>query len=76
MFMVCLFSFSFLNSYAMNVFVSIDLMVVFTKKTSIYICFFLTKSNYMETYRMKCTSSCHSSPNHILIFRDQSWFCE
>ena len=40
MFMVCLFSFSFLNSYAMNVFVSIDLTVAFTKKTSIYICFF------------------------------------
>ena len=25
-------------------------------------------------YRTKCTSSCHSSPNHILISRDQSWF--
>ena len=74
MFMVCLFSFSFLNSYAMNVSVPVDPKIVFTKKTSICICFFFKKSNYMEMYRTKCTSSCHSSPNHILISRDQSWF--
>lgn len=40
MFMVSLFSFSFLNSYAMNVFVSVDLKVVFNQKDEhMYLCF-------------------------------------